>query len=208
MRALVRRAPVLVLLPLAALVGLACDSGTGLSGDQAQVQVLLTDAPDPRIGSAEVSISRVYLLPSTGEADGEPGVDLFNDADNPQVYDLLDLQGGITANLTDAVGVEPGTYQQLRLVVDGAEITLAEGFTFESGESSKALFVPSGMETGIKVQLAEPIAADAGGLTIVTVDFDVGQNFIIQPGASEDTVRDILFTPTLVESAREEESAG
>lgn len=194
------RAPFVV--AVAAVLGVlgatACDS-TGPEGD-ARVQVQLTDAPADHIESADVWISRVYL--QGGDDDGEDAedsasgrVDLFNDPDNPREYDLLDLQNGVVADLTDPIAVESGTYGQLRLVVDSARIRLAEGFTFADGESEMTLFVPSGSQSGIKVQLIEPIDATADDLTIVLVDFDVEQNFVFQ--GPEDAPTGVLFTPTL-----------
>ena len=179
---------------------IACDS-TGPE-DDARVQIQLTDAPADQIESAQVWISRVYLQ-GGGEEDGEadaPGrVDLFNDPENPQEYDLLDLQNGIVADLTDPIDVPAGAYGQLRLVVDSAHITLVDGLTFADGEPDRVLFVPSGSQSGIKVDLLEPIAAAAGSLTIVLVDFDVNENFVFQ--GPEEAPVGVLFTPRLKQIA-------
>ena len=86
-------------------------------------------------------------------------MDLFNDPETPRYYDLLTLMDGITAVLVEAVDIDAGLYRSLRLVVDSARITLAEGITFENGSSSDVLFVPSGSTSGIKVQLTSPIDA-------------------------------------------------
>lgn len=187
---------------LVAMIGavgmLACES-TGPEGD-ARVQIQLTDAPADHIESAQVWISQVYLQggDDEGEGDDAPGrVDLFNDADNPREYDLLDLQNGVVADLTDPVDVESGTYAQLRLVVDSAHIRLIDGMTFANGDSDMTLFVPSGEQSGIKVDLLEPIDADAGTLTVVLVDFDVNANFVFQ--GPEDAPTGVLFTPRLVQ---------
>ena len=200
---------------LALLVGLAgaCADGTGPL-DDSRVQIRLTDAPSDSISTAMVWISRVYLAGEDGDQEDEPAgpVELFDDPENPRVYDLLTLRDGVTADLTDPVRVESGVYDQLRLVVDSARVTLAEidtdgddtpdtQLTFQDGETSRVLFVPSGFRSGIKVQLAQPIRADAGETEVVLVDFDVDRNFVIQtspPGG----IRDILFTPTLVEQQR------
>ena len=40
------------------------------------------------------------------------------------------------------------------MVVDSATVTLADGVTFQDGSSTDTLFVPSGMQSGIKVQLS------------------------------------------------------
>lgn len=188
---------------VAAVVGFVAAScseeGVGLK-DPSYVKVQLTDAPASVIGAAEVWISRIYLVPAT---DSGAFVVLFEDRASPRHYDLLDLRNGLTADLTDPVAVESGVYVQLRLVVDSARVTLAEGYTFRDGSTSRSLKVPSGSENGIKVQLAEPIDAAAGQLVAILVDFDVDKNFVVQgnPGTPAG-IQGILFTPTLVEKGR------
>jgi len=194
----------LFVLTAAAAVFGGCDDPAGPDG-QARVQVLLTDAPAEYFASAEVTISRVYLQ-GGGEEDAAP-VDLFNDAENPHVYDLLLLQDGVTADLTGLVDVPDADYGQLRLVVSSAVITLADGYTFSDGTTEKELQIPSGAQSGIKVQLTEPVAAVEGSTTIVVVDFDVYENFVIQ--GNPDTpagIHGILFTPVLRETDREVET--
>jgi hypothetical protein len=182
-------------------IGFVGCSGTddAVTGGNSQVRVLLTDAPSDSIAAAEVTISRVYLTSDDG-----PHVDLMPASDLPVTYDLLDLRNGVEALLADR-GVPAGTYGQLRLVVASADVTLVEGLTFEDGTHFRSLKVPSGMESGIKVQLATPIDADPGEVTIVVVDFDVNQNFVLQgASATSSTIKDVLFTPLLQEKRREE----
>lgn len=176
----------------------ACADSTGPDGD-ARIRVQLTDAPSDMIAKAEVWISRVYMMP---DEDGEQ-FDLFNDAASPKSYDLLLLRDGVTADLTAATDVDPGEYRQLRIVVDSAFITLAEGYSFNDGSTTASLKVPSGAQTGIKVQLSEPIAAESGETTTVLVDFDVDQNFVIQGNPNTPAgINGILFTPVLHEKSR------
>lgn len=192
------RLALVLLLILGAIQG--CQEPTG-PRDRARVQVLLTDAPSDYIASAEVEISRVYL--QGGGDEQAVAVDLFNDADNPHVYDLLQLRDGVTADLTGAVDVGEGKYRQLRFVVKNATVTLADGYTFDDGSTQKTLFVPSGMQSGIKIQLSEDIEAAEGETTTILVDFDVDRNFVIQgnpeaPGG----ILGVLFTPVLQEKSR------
>lgn len=196
-------------LGLAVLVGGAAsceaDPTSTSTEDVARLQILLTDAPKDYLAEAWVWIPRVYLVP--GEEDpeeGPPFVDLFNDPENPREYDLLTLQDEITADLTDPVEVPAGTYAQLRLVVSRAEVTLKDGYTFNDGDVTRDLFVPSGAQTGIKVMLEEPITMEAGNLVVVLVDFDVDENFVLQ--GQPDTpagINDVLFTPFLREVNRD-----
>ena len=178
-------------------VTLACSHSDGvMNGGNSQVRVMLTDAPSDLIASAKVTISRVYLV-----GDDDASVDLRLASDPPLTFELLDLRNGLQTLLADHA-VPARHYGQLRMVVDAAEVTLVDGATFSDGTRTKALKVPSGMQSGIKVQLAEPITADAGELTIVTVDFDVADNFVLQ--GPSDAPNGVIFTPVLQEKGRAE----
>ena len=189
----------------------SCESSTSIddqSSGEALVQILLTDAPADYIDEAWVWISRVYLIP--GEEDpeeGPPFVDLFHDEENPLAYDLLTLRDGITADMTGEIEVPAGSYNQLRMIVSNAEITLAEGYEFNDGTTTRELFIPSGARSGIKVNLAEPITTEAGTINVVLVDFDVDQNFVIQGNPETPAgIQGILFTPVLRELSRSMDS--
>jgi hypothetical protein len=170
------------------------------------VQILLTDAPSDMIASAEVWISHVYLQGGVGEPEEDGGgrVDLFNDPESPHHYDLLDLQDGLTADLTGFVEIEAGLYQGLRLVVDSARVTLVEGLAFPDDTDTALLMVPSGSESGIKVMLDGVIEVAEGESTILTVDFDVDRNFVIQGGEGESAIQAVVFTPVLMELDRDD----
>ena len=196
-----KKVPIFLIAGALVLGAAACsDDSTGV--ELSSVRILLTDAPTAVIASAEVWISRVYLQ---GGADGGTegaGMDLFNDPDNPQHYDLLILQNGVTVDLTGAVDVGVGIYRSLLLVVDRAEVTLADGLLFEDGTNSTTLFVPSGSSSGVKVLLVHDLELLAGETTTLTVDFDVAQNFVLQGNDGSGSVRGINFTPLLRELTR------
>jgi Domain of unknown function (DUF4382) len=170
-----------------ALTGLIACDGTG--PQLAPVSLYLTDAPADQIASARVWISRAYLIPGSDE-DGGNG---FTITDDPQEYDLLALQNGVTALLGNDL-IPVGDYSQLRLVVDSARITLVDGVTFADGSSTRSLKVPSGSRSGIKVGFSGRLHVDPAGAAIV-VDFPVAENFVFQGSAG--APKDVLFTPTL-----------
>jgi hypothetical protein len=181
------------------LAGAGCNDSNVTGGGTSQMRVLLTDAPSDMIASAKVTISRVYLVGGDGGS-----ADVMPASDTPVTFDLLDLRNGVEALLADHA-VPAGTYEQLRLVELGAEVTLVDGLTFSDGSSTNTLFVPSGMQSGIKVLLGTPLEADAGQITIVVVDFDVDQNFVMQGNATPPTeIQSISFTPVLQEKRREQ----
>src|SRR5688572_18026363 len=108
----------------------ACDDPFG-SDEGARVTVLLTDAPGD-FATADVEIREIYLQ---GNADGDESdgrVVLFS---GREVFDLLGLQTGVTAELAD-VSVPAGTYPQLRLVIGEATITTEGGTTYSTEDNT------------------------------------------------------------------------
>lgn len=203
-----RYLPVMALAGAAALGALACgEDVSGPSDGTARVKILLTDAPADYIESAEIWVSHVYLQArDDDDPETDPRVDLFNDPENPRTYDLMLLRDGVTADLTADVEVDPANYGQLRIIVDSAFVTLIEGYEFNDGTTTRSLKVPSGAQTGIKVQLTEPIEAEEGEVTVLTVDFDVNENFVLQGNPETPAgINGILFTPVLREKSREQE---
>jgi hypothetical protein len=171
-----------------ALVACSDDNGPSNGGDTGTLTLRLTDAPGEEIESAVVYVSQVYLVPGSDE-NGEHVVI----SDTPASYDLLSLQGGVTA-LLGSQEIPVGSYEQLRMVVDSARVTLAPPVLFDDGTNTALLTVPSGSQTGIKVNLSGPIEI-VPGETIWVVDFDVGQSFVFQgpPGGP----KSVSFKPVI-----------
>ncbi len=181
-----RRPSALLTNGIALLAIAACNGTTGPG--MGQLNVHLTDAPLAGIASAMVRITKVYLI-GGGDASGPR----FTITDTPHDYDLLTLQNGATALLGSA-SIPVGDYTQLRLVVGQATVTLAPGMTFSDGSTSKTVKIPSGMESGIKVNFSGPVHIHPGQTDLV-VDFDVSRNFVFTGGSSSPT--GVLFTPVL-----------
>jgi hypothetical protein len=192
---------VLSVLLVGLLLSFGCGSNSVNSPErEARVRILLTDAPADLIETAFVTVSRVYLLDADSEA--PVAVDILAAGDEPQVHDLLTLRDGVTALLGEAL-VPAAGYEELRLVVDDATVTLAEGYAFRDGSVSRSLKVPSGQSSGIKVKLAESIPANEGVVTTLVVDFDVNENFRIQGNPqTEAGIRGVSFQPVLKEKSR------
>lgn len=209
-----RSTAAMLALGIAPLAG--CDGGT--SPELATVVVLVTDRPSEVLETAEVWISRIYLQGGE-DADAAPGgsgpdegtssngrVDLFDAGDDPgarQVLDLLTLRDGATIDATGEVQVEAGIYHQLRFVVDSTRVVLEGGYTFEDGTTERGFTVPSGGQSGIKVELIDgALEAGASETVTVTVDFPVDESFVIQHASDAGVIRRILFTPSLREMER------
>ncbi|MDT8342503.1 MAG: DUF4382 domain-containing protein [Longimicrobiales bacterium] len=202
-----RRAPFVPALLLALLAG-ACDSTDPVgvnpedpsadptaAGEAATLRLLLTDAPSDYIAEANVDIGRVELIPA---GDGPPIV-LAEDGTDGYV-NLLDFQQAATMVLAEAE-IEAGTYAQLRLIVEGAKVTLAEGFHFRDGSQEMDLKVPSGAQTGIKLVLkdgnGDPLEIVPGEMVLV-LDFDVNRSFVAQGNPHTPAgLKSMLFKPTI-----------
>lgn len=186
---------------LAVAVGLAgCGDATSPDGD-AQLSVALTDAPSDYFQSVSLDVGAVELVPADG-----PPVTVSNAGGT---HELLDLQNGVTAELANR-SIEAGAYLQLRLVVNEVDLTLAEGYSLADGSNELKPVIPSGAQTGIKINLSSADNdGEAGvqirpGQTILVVDFDIEQNFVVEDSDPDDGVIDnVLFTPLLRATLRD-----
>lgn len=161
-----------VLVPLLAATMLAsgCDSADSTSGSAA-VRVLLTDFPFDIADEANVTIERVELIRQ------DEGIVLLAAFDEPLAFNLLELQNGVTAILAEAI-VPGGVYNQLRIVVGrDAEVVLASG---SEDEQRFGLRVPSGTETGIKINLPQIVVDQEDGQIEIVADFNVEESFVVQ----------------------------
>ena len=170
----------------------AGDGGSG-SGGTGTLRVLITDAPFPfeYVQEAVVMIERVEVRragddeadESDGEEDGgNPFVVIFppegSEDPEPKEFDLLDLQGGKTDLLADA-DIPAGTYTQMRLIVSGGRITITDDDA-DGGTRTFDLRVPSGEQTGIKLQFTFDVVADEE--TVLLLDVDISKAFVPIPG--------------------------
>jgi len=187
---------------LAALTGLlaltSCDSATSAGMGTVRVSLassgastMLSAATRTDFGdvtSATVTISRAELMP------GHVLIDLGA----PEVtYDLLAMQGGVTALLGSAPAL--GEYEQLRLVVSGASVSL-------NGGDPLPLRVPSGAQTGIKVNFGGPIEVGPGATVDLLAVFNVDESFVFQ--GPPDAPRSVSFKPVIHASTVEAASIG
>lgn len=161
-----------LLSPLLALAGaVACSNDSGPSGT-GTVEVRLTDAPSDYFESATIFVSQVTVKGSGASASDQVI------SNTKASYDLLTLQNGITTSLGSAA-IPTGTYSQVRLLVDSARVVLKAGNTFSDGTTTAKLTVPSGSQTGLKVNLSPPVTVTAGQ-TVLLIDFDISQSFVFQ----------------------------
>jgi hypothetical protein len=156
-----------------ALILAACGGGSG----NAQTN---TGSLNLKIGDAPVDGASKVVVVFTGIELHSNGSTTSIDFATPREIDLLAYQDGATVNLLENETVEAGEYQWMRLKViaernrnDGSYILFEDGKQFP-------LFIPSGSETGLK--LNRPFRVAAGGITRLVADFDLRKSIIAPPG--------------------------
>lgn len=92
--------------------------------------------------------------------------------DSPATYDFLELINGVTEVLCD-ITLEHGHYTQMRLTVADTNEMVVNGVSYP-------LIVPSGVETGVKLNLDFTVEADE--LIEILVDFDASKSITWTPG--------------------------
>ena len=148
-------------------------TGTGL------LTVRLTDAPFPfsEVASVDVFVVRVDAKTESttdDEAADENNHDGWTTIATPNaLINLLDLGSGKTMNL-GATTLPTGNYRSFRLILDTDQSTI----TLKDG-SEPTIFFPSAGQSGIKVNLDEPIQLTEDG-TVMTLDFDIGRSFVMR----------------------------
>jgi len=170
--------------------GLVLTGCQGLGPQMGTVTLHLTDAPGASFRSATVWVSKVELVGDTAPT---------TIADTAATYDLLSLQNGVTA-LLGSKTIPTGSYEQLRLIVDSARVVFDSGLHLANGDTTASLRVPSGMETGIKVNFGEPLRVTPSQTDIV-VDFNVSQSFVLMGPPSAPI--GVLFTPVIHAAAQD-----
>ena len=99
-----------------------------------------------------------------------------------RTYDLLTLVDGVSAVLGEEE-LPAGSYSQIRLIVEDAWMVV-EG-------DSVDVFIPSGMQTGVK--LVHGFTVDPGVLTELTLDWDACRSLVETPPGSGEW----LLKPTI-----------
>lgn len=160
----------------------ACGSSGSDSDATGTVSFGLTDAPATEFSNVTVAFTEIQLKPADGDWISFP-------LDGFETINLLDLQGGVTEPLITDEEVVAGNYTQLRLIVDteNSFVTLVD-----NPDAPLTLAVPSGEQSGLKLQGEFVVAADTS--TDFTIDFDV-QKAIVNPAGQ--ALADYMLRPSL-----------
>ncbi len=187
MSILAKGGPLIAALAAAALASACGGGGGGSSSATGRVSVSLTDMPVDHAEQVVIAVSGVAFKPEGSRP--EEVVDF-----SPRAIDLLQYQNGETAVLLQNTPMEAGRYQWLRLIVD-TESNVRDSYIVIDGQECE-LNVPSGAETGLKMN--RPIDVPADGSLALTVDFDLHKSIHTPPGqASGACATGYVLRPTL-----------
>ncbi|MCI0844096.1 MAG: DUF4382 domain-containing protein, partial [Chloroflexi bacterium] len=134
---------------------------TEVKTQDATLEIRVTDAPPEGVTKILLTVENIEVNVSTGETGG--GWQTV--VSEPQTFDLVALEG-IEAILGSTV-LEPGRYNQVRLSVTDAMVTV-------NGEDKNAT-VPSG-----KLRFAGSFELVAGETTVLTLDFDAAKSVVLR----------------------------
>lgn len=149
------------------IAGCGTDSGgTGMGS----MTVEMTDAPIDSADAVNVFIERVEVNNSEDEEEGWVTL-----SEPQQEYNLLELTNGATEVIGSA-DLEAGTYPQIRLVLS------REGHSVEVDGEVHEMFVPSGAQTGIKLNIDAEIEEDIE--YVLLLDFDASRS-VVEAGANQ-----------------------
>lgn len=150
------------------LLALIVSGCQGQLSGQGKLRILLTDAP--------ADAKHVYVTISEVQAHRE-GYAWETVVATPQTFDLLSLRNGAEAVLGDQA-LPAGSYTQLRLVVSEASIVFEENGV----ETTYAVTVPSGLQSGIKLDIKFEVKP--AEVTTLLLDFDAAKSIVETPPGS------------------------
>lgn len=182
----------------------ACGGGGGSGGGSGTLVLRATDAPFPATAGC---LSAALLTIDGVEVQGDAGfvsVPLVRAVAGEVTLDLLELRSGLDTSL--AVGSLPtGTYHQIRLHVVKAELQ------FTDSTPNRVFTVPSGSQSGLKINVQPAFVVAAGQTTPLVLDFDLSRSFHVTGQGGEPTCDDlkqgsgkVLFNPVIHASNADE----
>ena len=147
---------------LVAIVANGCSDNPTTTDGQGRLSITTFDAPAPD------GIEHLYLHIIEISAHHEDnGWMTLSDIDT--TIDFLELVNGITVNLFDD-SIPSGYYSQIRLLLDDSNTIVIDSITYP-------LTIPSGTQTGIKLNLDEQLSP--GEFVSLMVDFDLSKSVIV-----------------------------
>jgi hypothetical protein len=185
--------------------GGSSDGGIIVEGSTGTLNLSVTDAPVDNASRVLVQFTGIAVQPKEGNAveiplrgDSQTCRDLLDGilpAPTPsgeatvRCVDLLAFQGSRRALLLQDEELDAGDYTWMRLDVDGARGVLDSIIVLEDG-SAESLFIPSGDQSGLKLNTPFTITADRQHNFVI--DFDLRKSVVNPQGFP-----DYLLKPSL-----------
>lgn len=146
------------------------DSGTG------NMVVKLHDAPVD-YDEVNISIARVEVNNTENEEEGWITI-----SEPDETYNILDLVNGDFEVLADTE-LETGSYEQIRLILNDDNSVVIDGEVFN-------LFVPSGQQTGVKLNIDAVI--EEGFTYTLLLDFDANRSVVKRGVTSQYNLKPVI----------------
>jgi len=173
----------------------ACGGG---SSDTGTLRVSLTDAPACGFDTVFVTVDKVRVHRS---ASAEPGDSGWSEVvvSPARRIDLLELTNG-TLELLGQTALPAGSYTQMRLVLaeNGASAPFANAVT-PTGGSEVALDTPSGVQTGLKMNLNVVVEPDK--IADVAIDFDACKSVVRRGDSGRYNLKPVLAAIPILSDA-------
>jgi len=175
---------ILALLSAFTLLGLtACSSGDSTEEEKSYISLSVTDAPVDNATNVFVQFTSMEFKPQGGSS-------IILQLDEPRNIDLLALQGNNFEALVNNLEVPAGNYNWVNLGVNAIRGEMDSYISFDDG-SSYSLYVPSGSQSGLKINRG--FVVPVGGNISLTVDFDLRKSVTNPVGQ----VNDYILKPVL-----------
>lgn len=156
--------------------------GGGGSNSTGQLKFSVADAPVDGATAVVVKFTGVEVKPKNG-----PAVQF--DLSTPRSVDLLATANGTAFVLLGGVTLDAGEYEFARLKVVSDRNTTDSYIDLQDG-SRAPLFVPSGSESGLK--LNQGFVVPEGGVRALIVDFDLRRSIVKPQGQQAYTLKPVL----------------
>jgi len=156
---------VILLFSLILLLVVGCSDNPAEPEGQARLSITTFDTPPP------AGVEHLYLnIIEVSAHHADNGWTTLADIDT--TIDFLELVNGVTVNLFDD-SVASGFYSQIRLLLSDTNTIVIDSVSYP-------LTIPSGTQTGVKLNLDEELSS--GEFVSLMVDFDISKSVIVANG--------------------------
>jgi len=151
------------------LVFQACDNNTtninsnGPGHGKGRVNVHMTDSP-AQFDALTINIVRIEIHGTGSDSANKWQVI----SDSSQTVNIMDLTNG-KSKLLGTKDLEPGTYNQIRLILGSGNTVTVNGKTYP-------IKIPSGQQTGLKININTNISLTSGSIKDLLLDFNAAKS--------------------------------